>query len=583
METQVAARQETIEEFLRRKEESDLLRFTTAGSVDDGKSTLIGRLLYESKAVYEDQMAAVKNSRVNRASGPIDFSLLTDGLKAEREQGITIDVAYRYFSTPRRKFIIADTPGHEQYTRNMATGASTAQLAIILIDARNGVLPQSRRHTYISWLLGIPQFVVAVNKMDLVGFSQEVFDSIRAEFSAFAARLGIDGIRFIPVSALDGDNVTTRSPRTAWYGGPSLLEHLESVPVAAEANHSDLRLPVQIVIRPDLHFRGYAGQLASGLLRPGDLVMALPSGRTSRVKSLASYDGSLREAFPPMSVTVTLEDELDISRGEMLVSPARMPHVSRRFDAMLVWMSSEPMQPGKPYLIKHTTQTVGAKIEALLDRVDVNTLDARPAGQLALNEIGAVRIETNRPLFFDAYRRDRVTGSFIVIDPLGNGTVGAGMILEPDPAPRNGKAAVRLLDVEAPDERVTQAERYARAGHLPAVIWLTARKELAWLLERRLFDRGCLVKALADETDSHLLPDIARILHSSGLIVICSSASEDAADRERARELVSGAEFLAPLPEELSPHDLEAAGQIIRMLQQRAILPGAGLTPGEGI
>lgn len=582
MRTETAAAPATIEEFLRQHEQSELLRFSTAGSVDDGKSTLIGRLLYDSKAVYEDQLTAVKNSRVNRASGPIDFSLLTDGLKAEREQGITIDVAYRYFSTPRRKFIIADTPGHEQYTRNMATGASTAQLAVILVDARNGMLPQSRRHTYISWLLGIPYLVVAVNKMDLVEFRQEVFERIRQDFLRFASQLGVAHIQFIPISALDGDNVVTRSGRTPWYGGPSLLEYLETVPLTASSNFEDLRLPVQYVIRPDLNFRGYAGQLASGLLRPGDTVMALPSGRTTRVRELVSYDGNLSEAFPPMSVTVVLEDELDISRGDMLVDPVRMPHVSRRFEADLVWMHSEPMAPGKPYLFKHTTQITGGKIEQLHYKVDVNTLSQEPAEQLALNEIGCVRIETSKPLFFDAYKRNRATGAFIVIDPLQNGTVGAGMIRE-SRAVRRDDGADRLIRLDVKAERVTPAERYARAGHLPAVVWLTAREDLAWLVERRLFDRGCAVQALVDDAESHALPAIARILHAAGLIVICSVASEDLEDKQRLASLVPAPQFLAPSPSELSPRDNEATDQIVRALELRGILPGAGLTPGEGI
>jgi sulfate adenylyltransferase large subunit len=580
--TETAAAPATIEEFLRQHEQSDLLRFSTAGSVDDGKSTLIGRLLYDSKAVYEDHLTAVKNSRVNRAGRPIDFSLLTDGLKAEREQGITIDVAYRYFATPRRKFIIADTPGHEQYTRNMATGASTAQLAVILVDARNGMLPQSRRHTYISWLLGIPYLVVAVNKMDLVGFRQEVFESIREDFLNFASRLGGVHIHFIPISALDGDNVVKRSERTPWYGGPSLLEYLETVPLTASANFEDLRLPVQYVIRPDLNFRGYAGQLASGLLRPGDTVMALPSGRTTRVRELVSYDGNLNEAFPPMSVTVVLEDELDISRGDMLVDPSRMPHVSRRFEADLVWMHPEPMVPGKPYLFKHTTQTTGGKIEQLLYKIDVNTLDHVPSEQLALNEIGCVRIETSRPLFFDAYRCNRATGAFIVIDPLHNGTVGAGMIRE-SRGGRRDDGADRLIGLDVKAERVTPAERYARSGHLPAVVWLTARADLAWLLERRLFDRGCAVQALLDDAESHALPAIARILHAAGLIVICSVASEDPEDKERLAAMIPASQFFAPSPSELSPRDNEAANQILRTLELRTILPGAGLTPGEGI
>ncbi|MGH9672773.1 MAG: sulfate adenylyltransferase subunit 1, partial [Bryobacteraceae bacterium] len=375
----------SIEKFLAETSRHELLRFTTAGSVDDGKSTLIGRLLYDSKGVYEDQLSSVRNSRVNRSTGPIDFSLLTDGLRAEREQGITIDVAYRYFSTPRRKFIIADTPGHEQYTRNMATGASTASLAVILVDARKGLLPQSRRHAYISSLLGIPRVVLAVNKMDLVEFSRDVFEAIRRDFAEFSSGLGFHDICAIPISALDGDNVVTRSPRTPWHRGQCLLEHLETVPIAHAEGAGHLRFPVQYVIRPDLDFRGYAGQLADGLLHPGDSVMALPSGRTSRVKSITTYDGELSEAFPPMPVTVTLQDEIDVSRGDMLVDPAAMPHVSRRFEASLVWMHPEPMLPLRPYMLKHTTRTVQAAVSKLLHRVDVNTLGEERAVRLELN------------------------------------------------------------------------------------------------------------------------------------------------------------------------------------------------------
>ncbi|HUS06330.1 MAG TPA: sulfate adenylyltransferase subunit CysN, partial [Bryobacteraceae bacterium] len=418
-----------IQTFLEQEEQKELLRFTTAGSVDDGKSTLIGRLLYDSKGVYEDQLSSVKKASINRSAGPIDFSLLTDGLKAEREQGITIDVAYRYFSTPKRKFIIADTPGHEQYTRNMATGASTAELAIVLVDARKGVLQQSRRHAFIASLLGIPNVVVAVNKMDLVEFRQDIFESIRSEFLHFARDLAIPNLYFIPISALDGDNVVEQSPRTPWYSGGSLLNYLETVPLGTGVKWEDMRFPVQYVIRPTLDFRGYAGQLASGVIRPGDPVMVLPSGRTSKVKSIVAFDGDLAEAHPPMSVTVCLEDEIDISRGDMLVSPSRMPHVSRRLESMIVWMHADPMQVDKPYLLKHTTQQVRATVTAVLNRIDIHTLAKDEAAELQLNEIGSVALETHKPLFFDAYKENRATGSFILIDPVTNATVAAGMIV----------------------------------------------------------------------------------------------------------------------------------------------------------
>ncbi|HVW00845.1 MAG TPA: sulfate adenylyltransferase subunit CysN, partial [Planctomycetaceae bacterium] len=393
------------EEWLLASAETELLRFTTAGSVDDGKSTLIGRLLYDSKGVYEDQLASIRKATRNQTTNGLDLSLVTDGLRAEREQGITIDVAYRYFSTPRRKFIIADTPGHEQYTRNMATGASTANLAIILVDARLGVLPQSRRHARIATLLGIPHLLVAINKMDLVGFSEEVFEQIRTEFAALAEELGARDVRFIPISALEGDNVVHRSSRTPWYNGPSLLEHLETVPISNDRNLQDFRFPVQTVIRPNLDFRGFAGQIASGTVRRGDAVRVLPSGRLSRIRSIVTWEGELEEAFAPMSVTLCLEDEVDISRGDMLVADGEEPHSGRRFAAEMVWMNEKPLEPNRPYLLKHTTQVVNARIRV---------------GALSLNEIGPVSVETQRPLFFDAYRKNRATGAFILIDSISN-------------------------------------------------------------------------------------------------------------------------------------------------------------------
>jgi sulfate adenylyltransferase large subunit len=575
---------QNIDAFLEQDQRKGLLRFTTAGSVDDGKSTLIGRLLFDSRGVYEDQLAAVRDSTLNRSSGPIDFSLLTDGLRAEREQGITIDVAYRYFATPKRKFIIADTPGHEQYTRNMATGASTADLAIVLVDARNGVLPQSRRHAFIAALLGIPQIVVAVNKMDLVDFSAEVFARIRDEFDAHLKRLGIPSAYFIPVSALEGDNVIVRSPKTPWYQGESLLERLESVPLDDGSTERPVRFPVQYVIRPDLDFRGYAGQLVSGIVRPGDPVMVLPSGRTSRVKSIVSWEGDLPEVFAPMPATVCLDDELDVSRGDMLVHPARMPHVSRHFEALIVWMSEQPLKLDQPYLIKHTTQQLTATITSLLHRVDVNTLDEAPADRLELNEIGRVAIETARPLFFDAYTSNRATGSFIVIDPIGNGTVAAGMIQEPRREPGADRAArAALLELEFQASRLTPAERYARAGHRPATIWLTARQDLAYLLERRLFQRGCQVHVIAEEVESRILPEIASLLSAVGLITIFSGSNLDAAECERARARVGSERFFHFDPENLATSDERAAEQILAVLEDRDVLPRTRFTEQEGI
>jgi sulfate adenylyltransferase large subunit len=576
-----ASTQAAIEVFLEQEQHKQLLRFTTAGSVDDGKSTLIGRLLYDSKGVYEDQLASVKKASVNRSAGPIDFSLLTDGLKAEREQGITIDVAYRYFTTPKRKFIIADTPGHEQYTRNMATGASTAQLAIVLVDGRKGVLPQSRRHAFIASLLGIPHVVVAVNKMDLVDFSQEVFDTICADFQAFARDLHLPNVYFLPISALDGDNVVTDSPRTPWYRGGSLLHILETVPIEAQYAE-DMRFPVQYVIRPDLDFRGYAGQVASGVIRQGEPVMVLPSGRTSRVKSIVTFDGELDEAHAPQSVTVCLQDEVDISRGDMLVRPARMPHVSRRFEATVVWMSSEPMQADQPYLVKHTSQTVRGHITQLQHRIDINDLSKVDASRLELNEIGVVSIETHRPIFFDAYRKNRATGAFILIDPVSNLTLAAGMISET--AARDDRSRQALSGVEFNRSRLTAAERWDRAGHRPFTIWLTARTEVAYLLERELFDRGCLVHVLADDVESHLLPELAKMSSAAGLITICTSASDEAAERDRARELVGADAFFDIDPQSLSTKDIEAKDQITRLLESRGIIrPDERGLGGEGI
>ena len=457
----------------------ELLRFTTAGSVDDGKSTLIGRLLYDSKGVYEDQVASIRKATRNQTTGGLDLSLLTDGLRAEREQGITIDVAYRYFSTARRKFIIADTPGHEQYTRNMATGASTANLAIILIDARYGVLPQSRRHAYIASLLGIPHMVVAVNKMDLVEFRQAVFDAIRRDFEAFAQQLEIRDAEFIPLSALDGDNVVRRSERTPWYQGPSLLEHLETVPIASDRNLTDFRFPVQTVIRPNLDFRGFAGQIASGVVRRGDILTVLPSGRRSRVKEIVTWDGRLEEAFAPMSVTICLEDELDISRGDMLAAEKSPLYAGRRLQANVVWMSEKPLAPRYPYLLKHTSQLVQARVRHVRHRVNIHSLERQPADGLDLNEIGLVELETHRPLFFDAYAKNRATGGFILIDPLSNETVGAGMIV----------SAVTEVSGQG---RVTAADRRSRFGHSPAIV-VIEDEERAYATERYLFDRGCQV------------------------------------------------------------------------------------------
>jgi bifunctional enzyme CysN/CysC len=414
----------------------DLLRFATAGSVDDGKSTLIGRLLYDSKSIFTDQLEAVEAVSRSRGDEYTNLALLTDGLRAEREQGITIDVAYRYFATPRRKFIIADTPGHIQYTRNMVTGASTADLALILVDARKGILEQSRRHAFLCSLLRVPHLVLCVNKMDLVDYSQEVFEKIADEFTSFAAKLEAPDLTVVPISALNGDNIVCRSANMPWYEGPSLLHHLEHVHIASDRNLVDVRFPVQHVIRPQStvvsDYRGYAGQVASGVLKPGDEVMALPSGFTSTIAGIDTADGPVEEAFPPMSVTVRLTDELDVSRGDMICRPHNRPTVAQDIEAMICWMDeSRPLTVGGRYAIKHTTRSARAIVRGIQYRLDVNTLHRDEcADGLALNEIGRVKLRTTVPLLCDEYRRNRTTGGFIVIDETTNRTVGAGMIIE---------------------------------------------------------------------------------------------------------------------------------------------------------
>ncbi len=430
----------SIEEFLKKDEQKDLLRFLTAGSVDDGKSTLIGRLLFDSKKIYEDQLDALErdSKRVGNAGEHIDYALLLDGLKAEREQGITIDVAYRYFSTNNRKFIIADTPGHEQYTRNMITGGSTANLAIILVDARAGVITQTRRHTYLVSLLGIKHVVLAVNKMDLVNFSKEVFDNIVADYKAFIAPLGVPDVTCIPLSALDGDNVVEKSERTPWYEGPSLLEFLETVHIGNDHNLTDFRYPVQYVLRPNLDFRGFSSKVASGIVRKGDEVVALPSGKKTHVKAIYSPDGECDYAYPPMSVTLTLEDEIDVSRGDMLVHPDNMPMVGRNFEAMLVWMDEEKMDMEKSFFLKQTTNMSRTRIDSIKYKVDVNTMDhlsvengklKKEDVPLQLNQIAHVVLTSSKELFFDPYTENKATGAFILIDPITNNTSAAGMII----------------------------------------------------------------------------------------------------------------------------------------------------------
>jgi len=558
-----------IEAFLRREEENDLLRFITCGSVDDGKSTLIGRLLYDSKGVYEDQLNAIKKATVNQSAGAMDFALLTDGLRAEREQGITIDVAYRYFSTPKRKFIIADTPGHEQYTRNMATGTSTANLAIVLIDARNGVLPQSRRHAFIASLLGIHHLVVAVNKMDLVGFSEEVFEKICTDFTSFAAPLQLSDLYFIPVSALLGDNIVTKSENMPWFDGPSLLHHLETVHIASDRNLTEMRFPVQLVSRPSQDFRGFAGQVASGVLKPGDPVMVLPSGRTSRVKSIATYDGELPRAFPPMSVTVCLEDEVDVSRGNMLVPPSHPPHITRCIDARLVWMDHQPLDLRRQYMIKHTSQWVKAQVRYVRYRVDVNSFQRHPASELKLNEIGTVVIDLHSPLFVDQYRRNRATGSFVLVDPISNATVAAGMITGRDPK----MADSAMQEVQAPEAKhISGAEREQRVGHAPVLIWLNGGLQLAFEIERELFNRGYLTHVVAAQSDGSIMLEIVQNVAAAGLLTICASDFLYEVERDRAKALIDPERFVDVNASLFSSLE-ESVARISEILAERQIVP----------
>lgn len=561
-----------IDAYLAQHERKELMRFITCGSVDDGKSTLIGRLLYDSKMIYEDQLAAIeKDSKIHGTTGGrFDPALLTDGLRAEREQGITIDVAYRYFSTAKRKFIIADTPGHEQYTRNMATGASTADLAIILIDARHGVMTQTRRHSFIVSLLGIKHVLVAINKMDLVDHSQEVYDRIRAEYKDFATRLDIPDLHFIPISALNGDNVVDRSAAMSWYDGPTLMAFLENVYIGSDRNFEDFRFPVQFVNRPHLDFRGFCGTIASGIIRRGEEVMSLPSRKTSRIKSIVTFDGELEEAFAPLSVTLTLEDEIDVSRGDMIVRPGNVPRVADRFDAMIVWMSEEPMVPGKQYVIKHTAKNVPGTITTLRYQVDVNTLHRREAPTLKLNEIGRCAVSLSAPVAYDGYKRNRATGAFIIIDRITNATVGAGMILDRgtdadrhdhwDEAPH-----AQTLSVET--STVSSEERQARFGQQPATLLLTGltgagKTTIAYALERRLFNEGRAVAVLdgqnlrrgisrdlgftSDERSENLRrgAEVAKLMNEAGLLCIAAFVAPSEEVRQKAADVVGRERFL---------------------------------------
>jgi sulfate adenylyltransferase large subunit len=519
-------RSEGLAAFLEADLRKDLLRFTTAGSVDDGKSTLIGRLLHDAKAVYEDHVASVQKSKINRSSGSFDFSLLTDGLRAEREQGITIDVAYRYFSTLRRKFIIADTPGHEQYTRNMATGASTADLAIILVDATKGLLTQTHRHAYIASLLGIRCVVAAINKMDLVDYREDVFLRFQEDFLSLASRLGITSVACIPISALAGDNVVSASENTPWYAGPTLLGHLETVDFRHTGSFDAVRFPIQYVVRPDFRFRGFAGQLASGSLGPGDALLALPSGQETRVKAIVGFEGNRAQAFAPQSITLELANEIDLSRGDMLVSPSNLPAVSSSFSAAVVWLHAEPLLIGKPLLLKQTTRVLKARVRRILHRVNVNTLQHEPAERLEMNGIAEVEVETNQPLFLDAYSTSRATGSFILIDPFSNATVGAGIVRETFLAGAAGPGDRRDARVTGLLGEVAVAERYRRHGHKPGVFLLGNRLSLARLLERAFFQEGFEVVVVdGSGVASPVLAGFLTSLFSAGMVVLCTNTA----------------------------------------------------------
>lgn len=559
-----------IDEYLKQHEQKELLRMLTCGSVDDGKSTLIGRLLHDSKLIYEDQLEAVKSdsAKVGTVAEGLDLALLVDGLQAEREQGITIDVAYRYFSTAKRKFIIADTPGHEQYTRNMATGASTCDLAIILVDARHGVMTQTKRHTFIATLLGIKHIIVAINKMDLVDYSEDVYQQIKKDYGAFSQQLDMGEVRFLPISALNGDNVVSPSEHMPWYEGAPLMTMLESIQIASDSNLTDFRFPVQYVNRPNLDFRGFCGTVASGIVRPGDEVMALPSRKTSKVKSIITYEGEIEEAYPPLAVTLTLEDEIDVSRGDMLVHPNNSPYFSDKLDAQIVWMGEEPLQKNRQYLFKQATKKAGGTFTDIKFKTDVNTLEQQPAEQLSLNEIGRCEITLSQRIAFDAYKPNPGTGAFIVIDRLTNVTVAAGMIVGnvSRQADSSWDADNRSEYLVSKASLVSPAERQERLGQKPKTLLLTGltgsgKSTIAYALERKLFDLGRSAYVLdgqnmrlgaskdlgfdAEDRSENLRRsiEIARLMNEAGQIVICSIVAPSEAARAKAKALV-GEHFL---------------------------------------
>jgi len=558
-----------IAAYLHKHETKDLLRLLTCGSVDDGKSTMIGRLLYDSKMIYEDQLAAVtRDSKIHgTVDGNFDPALLTDGLKAEREQGITIDVAYRYFSTDRRKFIIADCPGHEQYTRNMATGASTADLAIILIDARHGVVTQTKRHSFICSLLGIKHVAVAVNKLDLVDWSEEVYERIRADYNAFVARLGFADIHFFPICALHGDNVVEPSRNLPWYDGATLLHHMESVNIASDRNLIDMRFPVQYVVRPNLDFRGFSGTVASGVVRKGDKVMSLPSRQTSRIKDVLLHGEAVEEAFAPMAVTLTLEDEIDASRGDMLAPVNNVPSIGNEIEAMVVWMHENPAHQGRSYLIKQATSLVPGVLTDLRYKMDVNNLrkEAGEVDSLDLNEFGRVHLTLHRPIAFDPYDRNRATGSFIIIDRVTNVTLGAGMII--DRVVREKTAGPKSRNISEARGTVRRADREALTGQRGHTVWLTGlsgsgKSTIAYELERQLTAAGRLCVVLdgdnvrhglnrdlgfsADDRTENIrrIAEVARLMNGVGVIVITSFISPYLKDRRDAREIIGDDHFM---------------------------------------
>ena len=562
---------EDITAYLKRHEEKDMLRFLTAGSVDDGKSTLIGRLLYDSQMIYEDQLSSVlKDSKVyGTTDESFDPALLTDGLKAEREQGITIDVAYRYFSTEKRSFIICDSPGHEQYTRNMATGASHCNLAIILIDARNGVMPQTKRHSFISALLGIQHFIIAINKMDAVNYDEKVFYKIRKDYESFAAKLNVHDIRFIPISALKGDNVVNSSKNIPWFHGAPLLECLEEIQIASDRNLIDFRLPVQHVLRPDLNFRGFAGTIASGTIHKGDEIISLPSGQKTKVKEITTFDGELQEAFAPQSVVITTTDEIDISRGNMLSRTKNIPIVGSNFDANLVWMDEISGTPKNNLILKTSTQTVPATISNIRYKFDVNTLHRLKTKTLSLNDIARIEITTHRPICFDHYAQNKQTGSFILIDTFTNSTVAAGMIIESSPESHFNRTAGKdpvSKNIFWEKTEITPAVREKLIGHKPATIWLTGlsgsgKSTIAKALEKKLISMGVQTFILDGDNVRHGLnkdlgfseddrtenirriAEIAKLINDAGLIIITAFISPFRKDRQQAKAVIGEDKF----------------------------------------